>query len=50
MRRGSLTVMYLGTRPEFEKELMPVRIPVDKNLGGYMVFLIRKEDECGLRR
>ena len=42
---GKLTVMYLGTRPEFEKELMPVRIPVDKNLGGYMVFLIRKEDE-----
>jgi ABC-type amino acid transport substrate-binding protein len=36
--------MYLGTTPELEKALVPVRIPVDKNLGGYMVFLIRKED------
>ncbi|HUO06999.1 MAG TPA: ABC transporter substrate-binding protein [Phycisphaerae bacterium] len=43
---GKLTVMYLGTKPEFERELAPVRIPVDKNLGGYMVFLIRKEDQA----
>ena len=42
---GKLTVMYLGTTPEFEKRLIPIRIPVDKNLGGYMVFLIRKEDQ-----
>jgi ABC-type amino acid transport substrate-binding protein len=39
---GKLTVMYLGTNPEFERDLIPVRIPVDKNLGGYCVFLIRK--------
>jgi ABC-type amino acid transport substrate-binding protein len=43
---GKLTVMYLGTTPEFEKKLTPVRIPVDKNLGGYMVFLIRKGDQA----
>jgi ABC-type amino acid transport substrate-binding protein len=42
---GKLTVMFLGTNPEFEKELVPVRIPVDKNLAGYMVFLIREEDQ-----
>jgi len=41
---GKLTVMYLSTLPEFEKNLVPVRIPVDKNLGGYCLFLIRKED------
>lgn len=40
---GKLTVMYLGTTPEMERELVPVRIPVDKNLGGYCLFLIRKE-------
>src|SRR5689334_6181002 len=40
---GKLTVMYLSTLPEFERDLIPVRIPVDKNLGGYCVFLIRKE-------
>jgi hypothetical protein len=42
---GKLTVMYLGTTPEFERRLIPVRIPVDKNLGGYCIFLIRKEDQ-----
>jgi hypothetical protein len=41
---GKLTVMYLSTIPEFEKKLVPIRIPVDRNLGGYCVFLIRKED------
>ena len=42
---GKLTVMYLSTTPGFEKNLIPVRIPVDKNLGGYCVFLIRKDDQ-----
>ena len=42
---GRLTVMYLSTTPDFEKTLVPVRIPVDKNLGGYCVFLIRKEEQ-----
>jgi hypothetical protein len=42
---GKLTVMYLSTTPEFESTLVPVRIPVDKNLGGYCVFLIRAEDK-----
>lgn len=42
---GKLTVMYLGTTPEMERELVPIRIPVDKNLGGYCVFLIRKEGQ-----
>lgn len=43
---GKLTVMYLGTTPEFERDLVPIRIPVDKNLGGYCVFLVR-EDTLG---
>ena len=41
---GKLTVMYLSTTPDFEQNLIPIRIPVDKNLGGYSVFLIRKGD------
>ncbi len=41
---GKLTVMYLSTTPAFERDLVPVRIPVDKNLGGYCVFLVRKEN------
>lgn len=42
---GKLTVMYLSTTPDFEKTLIPIRIPVDRNLGGYGVFLIRKADQ-----
>jgi hypothetical protein len=41
-KTGKLTVMYLSTTPDFERNLVPIRIPVDKNLGGYCVFLIRK--------
>jgi hypothetical protein len=41
-----LTVMYLGTSTDLEQSLIPIRIPVDKNLGGYMVMLIRKEDQA----
>ncbi len=42
---GKLTVMYLSTTPDFEKNLIPIRIPVDKNLSGYCVFLIRGDDQ-----
>jgi ABC-type amino acid transport substrate-binding protein len=43
---GKLTVMYLSTTPDFERTLVPVHIPVDRNLGGYSVLLIRKEDRA----
>jgi ABC-type amino acid transport substrate-binding protein len=43
---GKLTVMYLGTTPEFEARLVPVRIPVDRNLGGYSVFLVRTGEQA----
>lgn len=42
---GKLTVMYLSPSPDFEASLLPIRILVDKNLGGYCVLLIRKEDQ-----
>lgn len=43
---GKLTVMYLSTIPEFERTLIPVRIPVDRNLGGYCVLLIRDGEQA----
>jgi ABC-type amino acid transport substrate-binding protein len=43
---GALTVMYLGTTPAFERELVPVRIPVDRSLGGYCVFLVRAGEQA----
>lgn len=42
---SQLTVMYLDTKPELEQQLIPVRIPVDKNLAGYRIFMIRREDK-----
>jgi ABC-type amino acid transport substrate-binding protein len=41
---GNITVMYLGATAELERDLVPVRIPVDKNLGGFSVFLIRRSE------
>src|SRR5450432_949238 len=41
---GKLTVMYLDTNPEFERDLIAIHLPVDKGLVGYRVCLIRKED------
>jgi ABC-type amino acid transport substrate-binding protein len=43
---GRLTVMYLSTKPDFERTLIPVRIPVDRNLGGYCILLIRRGDQA----
>jgi ABC-type amino acid transport substrate-binding protein len=43
---GKLSVMYLGTTPEFERKLVGIHIPVDKNLGGYCVFLIRDGEQA----
>jgi len=41
--KGEISVMYLGTTPDFEKKLIGIHIPVDKDLGGYCLFLIRKD-------
>jgi len=40
---GKLTIMYLDTRPEFERDLIAIHIPVDKNLMGYRLLLIRDD-------
>jgi len=42
---GNLTVIVRETSVEYEEILLPIRIPVDKDLVGYRVFLIRKEDQ-----
>lgn len=46
---GKLTVMYLSTVPDFERNLVAIHIPVDKNLGGYCVFLIRTNNAAKFR-
>jgi hypothetical protein len=49
MGSGKLSVMYLSTVPDFERNLVAIHIPVDKNLGGYCVFLIRTNNAAKFR-
>jgi hypothetical protein len=47
---GKLTVLLRGDTLEYDKAFECVRIPVDKGLLGYRVFLIRSEDQARLTR
>jgi hypothetical protein len=42
---GAITVMVHGNVADYEKELLPIRFPLDKGLLGYRVFLIRSETQ-----
>jgi hypothetical protein len=42
---GQLNTMVLDSTRELEDKLTPVRLPIDKGLLGYRVFLIRKGDQ-----
>jgi hypothetical protein len=48
--RGKISIMFLGTSDELERTLIPVRIPVDRGLSGYFVFLINKEIQKSLEK
>lgn len=47
---GELNTMVLDATSELEQKLLPVRIPVDKGLLGYRVFLIRANDQSKFDR
>jgi len=42
---GSLNTLVLDATPALEAILLPVKIPIDKGLLGYRVFLIQAEDQ-----
>ncbi|HEX5393925.1 MAG TPA: hypothetical protein VFW68_11605 [Rhodocyclaceae bacterium] len=44
--KGTLTVLWAGTTREYEEKLLPIRIPVDKGMLGYRIFIIRKGDQA----
>lgn len=47
LKRGELiNVTAQPTRPEWEAQLIPVRIPLDKGLFSYRISLIRQEDQA----
>ena len=42
---GNLTVYAAPTRPQWEAEAIPVRIPIRKGILGYKLLLIHKDDQ-----
>jgi len=45
LTQGELSVVWFGTLPRYEQELLPIRIPVLKGLLGYRIFVIRKGEQ-----
>jgi hypothetical protein len=41
---GRINVFARATSPELERQFLPVRLPIDKGLLGYRIFLVRSED------
>ena len=42
---GEVTVAWYGTGAEFERTLLPVRIPISRGLLGHRIFLIREDQQ-----
>ena len=42
--RGRINVFARATSPELEQQYIPVRLPIDKGLLGYRIFLVRYAD------
>ncbi|HEY9101149.1 hypothetical protein [Chitinimonas sp.] len=42
---GQINIIVRTTSPALEKQLRPVRIPLDKGLTGYRLFLVRSESQ-----
>jgi ABC-type amino acid transport substrate-binding protein len=41
---GRINVLARATSPELERQYIPVRLPIDKGLLGYRIFLVRSAD------
>jgi hypothetical protein len=48
-RNGVINIMWDGTNVQRERELLPIRISLVRDLNDYRVFMIRKEDEARFR-
>jgi len=45
IKEGKMSVMWAGTQPAYEQEMIPIRIPLEKGMLGYRIFIIRKGDQ-----
>ena len=49
-KSGRINTLLLDSTAELQQKLLPVRLPVDKGLLGYRVFLIREADQAQFDR
>lgn len=47
---GVVNVMWAGTQVQYERELLPIRIPMFKGMLGHRVFIIREGDQAKFDR
>jgi hypothetical protein len=45
---GHLNIIARSTGPDLERQLLPIRIPLDRGLLGFRVFLIRRDTQAKL--
>lgn len=45
IKEGKMSVMWAATSVELERELLPIRIPIEKGMLGYRIFIIRKGEQ-----
>lgn len=50
LKRGNLDVIWSVTHPDYECEMLPVKIPLLKDLNNYRVLLIRGNDQSRFSR
>jgi Bacterial extracellular solute-binding proteins, family 3 len=46
LAQNQLDVIWSATSPEFERELLPIKVSLLKELGDYRVLIIRSEDQA----
>lgn len=46
IKSGELSIMWAGTQPEYENDLLPIRIPLMKGLQGHRLFMIRPDRQA----
>lgn len=45
VKAGSIDLFWAATSDELEKELLPVRIPLEKGLLGHRIFIVHKDNQ-----
>ncbi|WAJ70600.1 diguanylate cyclase [Catenovulum adriaticum] len=50
IKNGELSIMWAGTQPDYEHNLLPIRIPLMKGLQGHRLFIIRPDQQAAFSK